>query len=248
MPVLLPMLLRLFMILLLTLVLIFNDMPIGELDRSFLTKGGTVDTALALKDATRHKQPVGSGAWISTRGKDDIDALMGKKKRGIFTEHTDRSTIITDLGHLAEQDMEIPVAQVTKKATNDVIKPSTQAALVVPVKPFIDSWEAKAARAEEARKKNRLLNTSLGSLKDVGGGVQSAMTRLNQINSGMAESFTNNHQSFLATQFPTAVKKSGKSLSSMKPPRSGQGVPDSAYTNKPSVDPIPPVKVKVVTN
>ena len=172
---------------------------------------------------------------------------MGKK-RGIFTEHTDRTTILTDLGHLAEQDMEIPVAQVTKKAMNDVIKPTAQAALAVPVKPFVDSWEAKAQRAEEARKKNRLQNTSLGSLKDVGGGVQSAMTRLNQINSGMAESFTNNHQFFLATQFPTSVKKNGKSLSSMKPPRSGQGVPDSAYTSKPSVDPTSPIKVDNAKN
>lgn len=173
--------------------------------------------------------------------------MMGKK-RGIFTEYTDRSTIMTDLGHLAEQDVEIPVVQVTKKAMNDVIKPSPQAALAVPVKPFIDSWEAKALRAEEARKKSRLQNTSLGSLKDVGGGVQSAMTRLNQINSGMAESFTNNHQSFLAIQFPTSVKKAGKSLSSMKPPRSGQGVPDSTYTSKPSVDPVPPVKVEIEKN
>ena len=225
----------------------FHDVPTGELDRSFNTRGGSVDTALALKDATRHKQPAGSGAWISTRGKDVLDSSKGNKKRGIFTEHTDRSTIITDLGHLDVQDMDGAVTQVAEYATSDLIEKPTQASPTLPVQPIVDTWEAKTQRAEEQRRKSRLLNTSLGSLKDVGGGAHSAMTRLNQINSGMAESFTNSHQSFLSTQFPAPAKKSGQSLSSMKSPRSGQDAPDSAGTSKTSADPTPPVKVKSAT-
>lgn len=210
-------------------------------------RGGSIDTALALKDATRHKQPTGSGAWLSSRTKDDLEDSMSKKKRGIFTAHTDRSTIVTDLGGLPEQDAPaavVPVEKVAKVTSSALIQTPTQAYLANPVQPVKDSWELKTQRAEEQRRKNRMLNTSLGSLKDVGGGAQSSMTRLNQINSGMPESFTNNHQAFLAIQFPAPAKRPGQSLSSIKAPRTGQDIPASAATSKISAEPAPPVKVK----
>ena len=209
-------------------------------------RGGSIDTALALKDATRHKQPAGSGAWLSSRTKDDLEASMSEKKRGIFTAHTDRSTIVTDLGGLPEQDVPaavVPVEKEAKVTSSALIQTPTQAYLAHPVQPVKDSWELKTQRAEEQRRKNRLLNTSLGSLKDVGGGAQSSMTRLNQINSGMPESFTNNHQTFFAKQFPAPAKRPGQSLSSIKAPRTGRDIPASAATSKISAEPTPPVKV-----
>ena len=245
-------LLFLFLSLFLSLILflflsLFTDTLSGELDRSFKVRGGSIDTALALKDATRHKQPTGSGAWLSSRTKDDLEASMSFKKRGIFREHTDRSTIVTDLGGLPEQDIPavvVPVEEVAKVTSSALIQTPTQAYLANPVQPVNDSWELKTQRAEEQRRKNRLLNTSLGSLKDVGGGAHSSMTRLNQINSGMPESFTNNHQTFLAKQFPAPAKRRGQSLSSIKAPRSGRDIPASPATSKIPAEPAPPVKVE----
>jgi hypothetical protein len=175
--------------------------------------GGTVDAALALKDSTRHKQPVGRGTWVSTRA--DGKEWNGKKN-GVLKEITDRSTKETSLGGLSDFEGDNDVYQ-TKHTKNLKSKQAVETQhhinrmssvledddfdfdgvgpAIVPIFKATrgtdrgtDSWEAKALRAEEERKKKRITKTSLGALQKGEGSGSSAMSRLNSINSGADQS------------------------------------------------------------
>lgn len=171
-----------------------------------MVKGGTVDAALALKDSTRHKQPAGRGTWVSTRA--DGKEWNGKKN-GVLKEISEHRTEETSLGGLNDFEVDDDVYQ-TKHTKNLKSKQAIETQLhinrmssvlkdddfdfdgvgpaIVPRIKATDSWEAKALRADQERKKARMTNTSLGSLQKGEGSGSSAMTRLNSINSGADQS------------------------------------------------------------
>ena len=65
----------------------FSQHYTDDLDRSFMVKGGTVDQALALKDATRHKQPAGKGSWVSSRKQENtVNDKNDKTMKGVLTD------------------------------------------------------------------------------------------------------------------------------------------------------------------
>lgn len=92
---------------------------LAELDRSFTVTGGTVDAALAMKDTTRHKQPVGRGTWVSSRvkkgtGKNET-VIDPSKKKGVLIEYTDRSEKQTNLGGFGDFKSSVAEVEETEK-------------------------------------------------------------------------------------------------------------------------------------
>lgn len=138
------------------------------------------------------------------------------KKNGVLKEITDRSTEETSLGGLGDfeggsdafqtthtknvkskqaLDTQHHIDRMSSVLKDDDFDFDGLGPAIVPIfkayrgaEKGTDSWEAKALRAEEERKKTRITKTSLGSLRKGEGSGSSAMTRLNSINSGADQS------------------------------------------------------------